>query len=175
MSEIWKDIEGYEGKYQVSDLGRIKSIARKGSGASSIDVYLKGGLSGSKYLNVGLCKNGKVKTTQVHRIVAMAFIPNPENKREVNHKNAIKTDNRVENLEWCTPSENIRHGLAAGIMNTEKGSKKWNARFTEEQVRSIKIRLLNGEIGYRIAKEYGVTKGLIAAIRKGQTWKHVLV
>lgn len=175
MLEIWKDIIGYEGYYQVSNLGNVKSLARKGSGSSLKDRILKPGLSGSKYLFVHFSVNGKVKMMQVHRLVAIAFIQNKLNKKEVNHINGIKTDNRVENLEWLSPSENIKHGLSLGIMNTAKGSQKKNSKFTEEQVYNIKIRLKNGEIGFRIAKELGVHKEVIAGIRKGRTWKHVLV
>lgn len=110
MKEIWKDIKGYEGLYQISDLGRIYSIARKNT---------KGGiLKGSKrngYKTVVLWKNGKYKTYQIHRLVAENFIVNHKNKETVNHKNGIKTDNRAENLEWATQSENIIHAWKTGL------------------------------------------------------------
>ena len=113
--EIWKDIKGYEGLYQVSDCGRIKSLER--------DVYCQNGivhhlkekilvpaLNNKGYQYVNLSKNGKGKLMLVHRLVAMAFIPNPENKSQINHKNEVKTDNVVENLEWCTASYNALYG-----------------------------------------------------------------
>lgn len=173
-NEIWKPVKDFEGIYEVSNMGRVKSLPRKGSGGRDYPKIMAGGLSNG-YHSLTLCNKGKMKISQVHRLVAFAFIPNPENKKEVNHINCVKTDNRLENLEWVTPSENILHGLRNGIMNTAKGSQKKNAKFTEEEVRLIKIRLKKGEIGYRMAKELGVSKEIIASIRTGRTWKHVTI
>lgn len=102
MEEIWKDVVGYEGLYKISNLGRVYSL-KTGKNLKQID-------NGRGYLQVGLWKNGKRFCHKVHRLVAEAFIPNPNNLEEVNHKNEIKTDNRVENLEWCTHAYNTRYG-----------------------------------------------------------------
>ena len=112
MLEKWRPVVGYEGLYEVSNLGRVKSLPRKGTkGGILIPSY-----SNSKhYAHVPLTKNMKHKTASLHRIVAMAWIPNPENKPQVNHKNGIKSDNRVENLEWMTNLENMRHAIANGL------------------------------------------------------------
>ena len=102
--EIWKDIEGYEG-YQVSNLGRVKSTKKK-FGRYEMITYLKPKVIWTGYLRIGLVKEKKCKQFYVHRLVAQAFIPNPENKPIINHINGDRTDNRVENIEWCTHQEN---------------------------------------------------------------------
>lgn len=111
MQEIWKDIVDYEGLYQVSNLGNVKSIGRwidakcKGKRWQE-EKILKPSVEGQGYLFVSLCKNGKVKFFKVHRLVAQAFISNPNNYPCVNHINEIKDNNKVENLEWCTVKYN---------------------------------------------------------------------
>lgn len=102
--EIWKNIKGYEGLYQVSSEGRIKSLKW------NKERILKPGLARGGYMQVGLCAGGKTRMFLVHRLVCQAFHKNPENKLEVNHINEDKTDNRASNLEWCTRRENINHG-----------------------------------------------------------------
>ena len=97
----WRDIKDYEGLYQVSGTGEVRSLI-----SNRILVKCNTG----KYLQVTLCKDGKQKNFLVHRLVAEAFIPNPNNKPEVNHKSEVKTDNRVENLEWIWHKDNINHG-----------------------------------------------------------------
>ena len=122
--EIWKDVENYEGFYQVSNLGRVRSLER--------DVYCQNGivhhlkekvlvqnLDKQGYAYVSLCLNGKMKTIKTHRLVALAFIPNPENKPQVNHKDEVKTNNVVDNLEWCSAQENVNYGtgIARAVQN----------------------------------------------------------
>lgn len=113
--EIWKDIIGYEGLYQVSSLGRVRSLDRYVK-YSNGQIHLHKGKvlslvkSNLGYLLVSLCCNGKYKSISVHRLVAQAFIENPDNLPEVNHRNEDKTDNRVENLEFCDRSYNNNYG-----------------------------------------------------------------
>lgn len=105
LEEVWKDIEGYEGLYQVSTHGRVKSVFR-------YHKILKSRVKNNGYKYVQLYKNGTPYTYYIHRLVAQAFIPNPQNKPQVNHIDEDKENNRVENLEWCTRSENMNHGTA---------------------------------------------------------------
>ena len=137
MKEIWKDIEGYEG-YQVSNLGRVKSLDRIDSNNHPLKgVILKPYISNSGYLLVGLYKQQKRDRKLLHRLVAEAFIPNPDNKPEIDHNNTDKTDNTVwlnedgsvnyekTNLRWCSHRENINNQLTKAKMqiNARKPSK----------------------------------------------------
>lgn len=103
MKEIWKDIEGYNGKYQISNLGNIKSLYLKRN--------RKLGKDKDGYLKIELYNKGKYKSIKVHRLVALHFIPNPLNLPEINHKDGNIKNNRIDNLEWCTSSFNSRHRI----------------------------------------------------------------
>lgn len=105
--EVWKDIEGFEGLYEVSSLGRIKTLHYYGGNQTRI-LKLQSDKNG--YLTVGLHKGGVTYQKKVHRLVAIAFIPNPENLPQVNHKDEDKENNCVENLEWCTSKYNVNYG-----------------------------------------------------------------
>ena len=106
MNEIWKEIEGYP-NYIISNMGRIKSLNYRRTGKEKI---IKGSKNNSGYLSVTLSKKGKMNPYLIHRLVAQAFLDNPDNLSQVNHKNELKDDNRVENLEWCSPQHNINYG-----------------------------------------------------------------
>ena len=131
--ENWKDIKDYEGLYQVSDCGRIKSQARNiyyqnGTVHRTKEKILVPGLNNKGYSYVNLCKNGKTKKEYVHRLVAMAFIENPENKPQINHLDEVKTNNVVDNLEWCDNKYNANYGTRnARIIQNRRSYKLGNA------------------------------------------------
>lgn len=127
--ENWKDIIGFEGKYQVSDHGRVKALRKtvryKDGRAYTYEEKVlsqKSNPNGYQHLNLFI-STGNAKSIDVHRAVAFAFIPNPESKREVNHINGNKADNRVDNLEWCTSKENKAHGFLTGLYKSENQGK----------------------------------------------------
>ncbi|UXO94089.1 HNH endonuclease [Pseudanabaena phage Pan5] len=111
--ELWRDVVGYENLYRVSNLGRVKSLSRNGCGLKDKLVAIH--LNNCGYLTVLLSNNGERKRHLVHRLVASAFILNPDNLEQVNHINGCKEDNRVENLEWCTREYNVNHALKTGL------------------------------------------------------------
>lgn len=116
--EIWKDIEGYEGLYQVSNFGRVKSLY------FGKEKILKQSKHKDEYLQVSLSRNGKKKTFTIHKLVALAFIPNPDNLLEVNHKDENKQNNHIENLEFCNHTYNINYGTCKKrISKAHKGKK----------------------------------------------------
>lgn len=120
--EIWRDIKGYEGLYQISNLGRIRKY-----------IILKQFLSHRGYLTTQLSKKNKSKTFLVHRLVAKTFIPKINDKNQVNHKDGNKTNNKVENLEWCTNKENNTHAWKNGLMKrVVENNKKEVAQYTKE-------------------------------------------
>jgi hypothetical protein len=176
MQEIWKDIKGYEGMYQVSNLGRVKSLKRKGRRR---DTIMKGVVGNRGYRIIVLRNNKHRQQIVAHRLAAIAFIPNPENKKEVNHKDFDKLNNHVDNLEWCTPKENTRHALYNGRMNWDnavRGEKHGRSKFTEDQVKGIKSHLRDGIKNQRqLAIEYNVSITTIYNIRINKTWSHVSI
>ena len=153
--------------YSVSNYGRVKSI-RFPNRCLKPSNNSTGG-----YLFVILCKNGVRKTLKVHRLVALAFIPNPENKRTINHIDGIKTNNFVENLEWNTQKENTHHAMDTGLQDN-KGTKNVNSKLSEKEV--IEIRRLYATGDYyqgALGKIFGVTQRLISYIVRRKNWVHI--
>lgn len=153
MEEIWKDIIGYEGFYKVSNLGNVKNLERSiknGVNSSFIlkERILKQVKNKIGYIGVGLHKKGVRKQAMIHRLVGIHFIPNTENKPQINHKDGNKTNNSIENLEWCTHSENAYHAFKTGLRVVSKkiinnlnkiSSKSVVNTLTKDEYTSIKI------------------------------------
>lgn len=180
--EIWKDIKGYEGKYQVSTYGRVKSLERMTRTNHKVH---------EKFLNTTtrLTKDGYCRVTligdhgrsdahdyRVHRLVASAFIPNPENKETVNHIDGDKTNNHVENLEWNTREENMQHAYRHKLKKPICGALNANAKLTPAQVRQIRKEYVyeskeHGTVA--LAKRYGVTNRVIGLVVKHKAYRNV--
>jgi len=173
--EIWKDIEGYKGLYQISNLGRVKSLKRKEIFGKKTRIrnekYLNQAIHKSGYLFVSLSKNNFTKNFMVHRLVILSFIKNTQNKPQVNHKNGIKTDNILENLEWVTASENRIHAYKIGLCKPN-GENHHLAKLTENQVRKIRYEHKN-LTQKEIAKIYNIKQVTVSDIRRNKNWKHI--
>lgn len=163
------------GSFVISNLGRIrvfgKSYLIPHIGWRTKEGYIKKqSLDSSGYPQVQFRLNGKVVTRKTHRLVAEAFIPNPENKPQINHINSIRTDPRVENLEWCTQSENQIHSFYVHKRDIQNGVNNGKSKLTESQV----LEIFNSKrytIG--LSKRFGVHKITIQRIRNGLAWRHL--
>lgn len=136
---MWKDIIGFEGQYQVSNKGEVRSLQRYVKGARGSKRLLKARLMRIStnvhgYASASLCKDAKLKTLVVHRLVAKAFLPNPKNKPCVNHKDGNRLNNNVNNLEWVTYSENTKHAFKPNINQIKKIRKLIEQGLTNQQI-----------------------------------------
>lgn len=164
--EIFLPIKDFEGLYEISSYGRVKSIERKDRFNRNHGGFLIPRKHTGGYYQILLSKNGVYSYKYIHRIVGEHFIPNPNNYRYINHKNGIKTDNSVSNLEWCSFSENIQHAYNTGLCSREKQSLK----LSKEQVFEIRKLLLQNISQEKIAKKYNVSQSTIWRIKHGKRW-----
>ncbi len=178
MLEIWKPVKNYESYYEVSNLGRVRGLCRNTTNNfgtfKSKGAILKGCESMNGYTKYTLSVNGKQKTLVGHRIVAEAFLDNPDNKPMVNHKNGIKSDNRLCNLEWVTDSENIRHAIDTGLIPIRNGEDIYFAKLTNYQASLIKGMYHHDNLSVtEISKCTGIKRRSIADLIAERTWKHI--
>lgn len=178
INEEWVEITGFP-NYLISNKGRVKRISRlilgkSGSKYKLPEKIMSPVLSKAGYPSVLLTIGEAKLNFKIHRLVAKAFIPNPENKPQVNHKNGIKTDNNVDNLEWATASENVTHAFKTGLSQGKKGEANNSSKLTEREVLQIRhlfaMKVFDME---ELSKKYKVTNKTIFNIVTRRVWKHI--
>ena len=178
MSEEWRDVPGYERSYQVSNLGRVRALDRKvyhknGFWTKRKEVALKQQISKDGYHTVGFWTRGKMRLFRVHRLVMLAFIGLCPDGLQVNHKNGIKTDNRLANLEYVTLNENMLH--AARVMGVGVGERNGQAKLKAKEVIEIRRQYHDkGRTLTRLSRQYGVHISTIYLIVNNKKWRHLL-
>lgn len=166
---MWKPIKNYEGLYEVSNLGRIKSLEKNRPGQSNSAMLKKLSKSSNGYFKTSLYKNGKSKTFAIHRLVIESFTG--VSRLQVNHKDGRKENNNLNNLEYCTQRENVKHAIDIGLRNN-KGERNVKAKLNEKQIKEIR-RNKNRETAQELSKRYNVFLSTIYKIVNGETWAHV--
>ena len=177
MVEVWKPVKGYEELYEVSDMGNVKALRRTVNSGKCHrtweEHFIKFAVDGSGYFRTNLAKDGVNKTVKVHRLVAEAFIPNPLNLPEVNHIDGNKQNNCVENLEWCSHSENLKHAVKTGLKRLD-GEFNPSHKLTEDQIEFIRKSYIprHPQFGtVALGKRFGVHRKTITRIINNQCWK----
>jgi len=166
IKEVWENIDGYDGIYQISNLGNVKSFKRYSNGKILTPKKDKDG-----YLEIGLRDNSsKRKSYRVHRLVAIVFIPNPLNLPDINHKDNITCHNNVDNLEWCTKDYNNKYRFTNGNAD-HKCENHLKTKLTNEKVKQIYLLGHSGKYTEpEIAKIFNTTRSVVNHIRLGYTW-----
>lgn len=173
MKEIWKDVNGWEQYYQVSNIGRVRSLSRMTTLKNGVKRYcagqiLKPCLNSGKYYTVRLSRDGFAVTKSVHQLVARAFLSNPLGLKQINHISGDKIDNRALNIEWCTDKHNKEHAKIHGLKN-DTGEQNPNAKLSTDQVRVI-LRC-NDLKNTELANIFNVSPSMIGRIKKRTSWK----
>lgn len=174
-----KDVIGFEGRYAVTKDGRVWSYPSKAKwkkhqrghflAIRDSGHHIRYGKRVKRmYKRVSLSKDGKNKDFYLHRLVALAFLPNPNGYKEINHKNGDGSDNRVENLEWCNRRQNLDHAILIG--RTTRGKKNMQCKLNEESVRKIRVLVGKGKTQREVANMYNITQGNVSSICRGRNW-----
>ena len=178
INEEWKAVQGFEGAYEVSSLGQVRSLDRLITSSDQRQWVQRGRLLVIDYNHNGgygtlqLCLHNRPKRYLVHRLVAIAFLPNPDNLPEVNHRSGIKTDNRKTNLEWALRQGNIDHAVSTGLI-ANKGSLNSQAKLDEATVRKMRRMRADGMSIREIAIATGATPRNVRNIVSYVSWKHL--
>jgi predicted XRE-type DNA-binding protein len=174
--EEWKPIKGYDGLYEVSNNGRVRSYNKYGFKHEKMDNprIIKQKMSNAGYLRVLLSFRGVYKNHSVHRLVASVFVENLNNKKYVNHLNGIKTDNKALNLEWCTRSENQYHAYENGLQKITYGEDSPNSKLNNDIINEIRQKWETGKYSQsQIGKMFNTHQSQISRIINGKTWSHI--
>lgn len=183
MKEEWRDVKGFEGYYQVSNMGQVRSVDRvltvtnkRGTTFERVQygkVIIPSVSKKVGYKAIKMSRDGFYKNYTVHRLVAIAFIPNPNELEQVNHIDGNQLNNCINNLEWCTRSENALHAVRIGL-KTDWGENSHRAKLTEKQAISAIKEYKKGNTSFiKLGKKYGVSEATIRAIVRGKNWKHL--
>ena len=172
MKEEWKDIKGFEGAYKISNTGKVLSLPRQGT--KHREPMLRAlSLNHDGYVKVRLLYNGRDETHRVHRLVAEAFIPNPDNKETVNHKDGNKENNNVDNLEWQDRHEQMEHAYEHKLKKPMKGENNPWSKLTAEQVEAIRKEYIRNSKEHgtvALGRKYGVNNATIGLIVRGVSY-----
>ena len=176
--EEWGPVRGYKGLYDVSTRGRVRSLDRvilcRDGGERAYKGKVLRQRESMGYPAITLSKQGKTKTRKVHRLVAEAFLPNPDGLPWINHKDGEKTNNAVENLEWCTPRQNMRHAERMGLIGQRPiGVEVAAAKLNDEAVACIRFLYEHGFSGNHLRIAFGVSWRAMDKVLRGETWQHV--
>lgn len=176
MEEIWKDIKGYEGLYQVSNLGRVKSLDRLRKNNSKLvtlpQKYVNGTIAHNGYRRIVLSKEGKPKSYPLHILVLEAFKPNSNKELyyEVNHKDGDKLNNRLDNLEWSNRSHNLRHAYSAGLIKPRRGVDNNKCKITFEEAVAVKVLWNKGYPNSKISEILNISETVCKNINAKNSW-----
>lgn len=178
VNEEWRDVVGFEGYYQVSNLGRVRSLDRTVVAKAGHSIFLKGRIMKLRlshgYWAVGLCVNGVMSSAKIHCLVAKAFIGDRPLGYDINHIDGNKLNNAVSNLEYCTHAKNMQHAVSTGLQLGCKGEDHPKSILTDRKVLEIRRLFAQGGISKAaIARMYGVSYGAIFDILSNRRWTHV--
>lgn len=177
ISEEWKPIQGYEGVYEVSCQGNVRSLDRFVKTSKSGKKFVKGRLlkpvAVKGYSIVSLCLNGHQVEKKIHRLVANAFLDNPFELPQVNHLDGNKTNNNVSNLEFCSPLHNVKHAFDTGLCDRSIAQRHYGAKLKNSDIPIIRSRLSSNESPTSIAKDYSIGRHIIYKIKYGKSWESV--
>jgi hypothetical protein len=177
--EIWRDVDGFKDWYQISNYGRVRSLDRLTIHKDGGNIYRKGKYLNPKYdsngyLNIILYKYNKAYRRLLHRLVTLAFLENPNELKEVNHKNCNKSDNKLENLEWCSRQQNVRHAVENNLCDCNNGEGNPLSKLKNDDIlRMRELRDKEHLSMQKLSRIFNTTESNISSILNRKTWKHI--